>query len=120
MKPICATCNLFFQSKTNGVYFEEGMPGPGAARRELVPLPLGTTIDQDLYPSFINYPTRVKPGPLDGWESYKLWVGDLWQCPGCGAEIIVGVPPNPIREHYQADYQEMVAKLGAERRIDDC
>lgn len=55
-----------------------------------------------------------------GWTSYKLWVGDLWECRSCGAQIIVGVPHTPVAEHYQPGYRERVAKIHCDRRIDDC
>lgn len=54
------------------------------------------------------------------WGSYKLWMGDLWQCEGCGAEIVVGFGLAPVAEHYQANYPEMLARFGNPPRIDDC
>lgn len=95
MKPICANCNLFFRPKKTGVYFEEGMPAPGAR--------------------------ALGDGQYDRWASYKLWVGDLWECRACQAQIIVGVSPaGPISEHYKPDYHALRERLGVTRRIDDC
>lgn len=54
------------------------------------------------------------------WAPYKLWVGDLWKCKGCGAQIIVGVPLNSISEHYHLDYAEQVKKWRPILRVDDC
>lgn len=107
MKPICARCDLFMRSKHNGEYFEERMPGRAGAKRE--------ELEHDDYGV-----TKVAPGPLPGWEPYKLWVGDLWECRGCGAQVIVGVPPSPIAEHFHKDYHDRVNQTGVKRRIDDC
>lgn len=63
-------------------------------------------------------PTTSEPGAP--WEPYKLWVGDLWECRGCGDRIIVGVAPAPLAEHYQPDYAERVAREGSLFRVDDC
>ena len=84
MKPVCASCHLFFHAEKNGFYFEEGMP-------------VG-----------------------EGYAPYKLWVGDLWKCLGCGAQVITGVSADPIAEHYQPDYAELVAKFSPQLRVDDC
>ncbi len=54
------------------------------------------------------------------WTSYKLWAGDLYECEGCGGQVIVGVPSHHIAEHYQPDYTKLVAILGVTLRIDDC
>lgn len=135
MKPICANCNMFFRVKRNGEYFEERMPGPDGAKREVAHAegmhcglcgegqpchghPL-LELEERLHGIEPSRP-RLKPGGLEGWQSYKLWVGDLWECRGCGAQVIVGVPPNPIAEHYQPGYRQQVASLAATRRIDDC
>ena len=92
MKPVCANCHLFFQAEKSGFYFEEGMPV-----------------------SSIGCP------PTDSdYAPYKLWVGDLWKCRGCGARVIVGVSQNPIVEHFQPDYTEMVKRFNPQLRVDDC
>lgn len=133
MKPICASCNLFFRMKHQGEYFEEGMPGPGAARREVAlgggmhcgicgegqPC-YGHPLLERLAFGDVDQLNRVKPGPLEGWQSYKLWAGDLWECRGCGAQIIVGFGNAPVSEHYKDDYQDTKTRLGVTRRIDDC
>jgi hypothetical protein len=97
MKPVCVKCRRFYRMKKQGFYFEEGMPGPGATKRE----------DQ---PS----------GTLDGWQSYKLWASDLWWCPGCGHEILSGFGREPISEHYKDDYASMCTGLAVTLRVDDC
>lgn len=95
MKPICVPCKRFFRPKKNGYYFLEGMP---------------------------KWPNRPKPGLAEPekWEPYKLWVGDIWECQGCGATIIAGTPHSPIAEHYQLNFKDQVAYYGAEFQVNDC
>lgn len=106
MKPICHKCHMFFRPEKNGVNFFEGMPGPLGEIRKVI--------------SDGDEPLRMETGPLSNWTNYKLWVGDLYRCAGCGAEIIVGVPREPISEHYMPNFQELASRLGATIRIDDC
>ena len=54
------------------------------------------------------------------WTSYKLWIGDLWLCRGCGTEIIVGVPSHHISEHFHPDYEKQCKRYNPVFRIDDC
>jgi len=35
---------------------------------------------------------------------YKIWYADLWKCPNCKNEIIVGFGWNPVAEHFQNDF----------------
>lgn len=95
MRPICVPCARFFRPKKNGYYFIEGMPrGSGALPGNLTP---------------------------ELWTHYKLWVGDLYECPGCGTQTIVGVPSRPLAEHYQPDFEENVAHFnGGQFRVNDC
>lgn len=62
---------------------------------------------------------RPTPENPAAWGSYKLWVGDLWKCRGCGAQIVTG-SSGPIREHYEEDYAEQVRLFDAQFRVDDC
>jgi hypothetical protein len=95
MKPVCVPCQRFFRPKRNGFPFIEGAPKDGLAT------PHG----------------KAQP---DGWGPYKLWNGDLWECPDCHAEIIVGVGWRPMAEHFQPDFAEQVTSLGAEFQVNDC
>jgi len=54
------------------------------------------------------------------WGPYKLWMGDLWQCLGCGAEIIRGFGNDRIAEHYEPGYAAAVASFQPLFRVDDC
>lgn len=56
----------------------------------------------------------------DGWRSYKVWAGDLYECEGCGAQIVCGVPMQPLAEHYQPDYAAALARSHPVCRVDDC
>lgn len=95
MKPICVPCERFMRPEKNGFYFTEGMPSVNDA------------------------PTGV--AGLGKWAPYKVWVGDKWKCPDCGAEIIIGVGRGPIVEHYQPEFAAVQAGLGADQlQINDC
>lgn len=94
MKPICVPCQRFYQPKKNGVAFVEGMPKFNGAES-------GTAMPHQ-------------------WTPYKLWYGDKWQCRGCGSQIIVGVAPHPVSEHYQPDFATRVANHGATLQVNDC
>lgn len=95
MKPICVPCQRFFRAKKNGFYFIEGMPRVNGAQ-----------------------PGTSEP---EKWQPYKLWVGDRWECEGCGAVILSGVGQAPIAEHYQDGFSEKVTALGADQlQVNDC
>jgi len=98
MKPICVPCRRFYRPKKNGYPFIEGMPNGN----------------------------RVKAGLAEPekWKPYKLWNGDLWECPDCHAEIIVGAGRVPVAEHYQPDFNKKVeaewGRVGDLIRVNDC
>ena len=95
MKPICVGCQRFYRPKKNGFTFVEGMPTMAGA----------------------------KPGIVDAalWKPYKLWIGDLWECEGCQARIVVGVGFNPISIHHLLDFEAQVKKYGGDQlQVNDC
>lgn len=94
MKPICVPCRRFYRPKRNGIAFIEGMPKAGNPKAG-----------------------NAEP---DQWQPYKLWYGDSWACPDCGAEIIVGAGLEPISEHYKENFEHMVKVTGATLQINDC
>ena len=94
MKPVCVPCERFYRPKKNGLYFIEGMPLEG-------------------HPE----PGLAEP---EKWGPYKLWCGDLWECPTCKAQTIVGVAMQPIAEHYQPDFADRVTSFGAKLLVKDC
>lgn len=50
---------------------------------------------------------------------YKLWSGDLYRCPNCNHEVIVGVGAAPIAEHFQPDYAEKVKAYKSQLQVVD-
>jgi hypothetical protein len=56
-----------------------------------------------------------------GWAPYKAWMGDLWECNGCGHQLISGVGSRPLTEHYLHDFETVRASFKAgQLQIDDC
>lgn len=94
MKPICVPCQRFFRPTKNGKSFIEGMPTENGASSGLA--------------------------APEKWRPYKLWIGDEWGCPDCGATIVVGVGFNPISEHYLPEFAAEVLRTGADLFIKDC
>jgi len=92
-KPACPKCQCFYRPKTNGFSFIEGMP--------------------------LNNAARGKRDP-DNWKPYKLWNGDLWECPDCGSQVIVGCGYEPVSEHYKPEFTQAVIDWGATLQINDC
>jgi hypothetical protein len=96
MKPICFPCHRYFKMVKSGFYFIEGMPFSGA---------------------------RVQPGlsEPEKWKPYKLWSGDVWECPGCKAKIISGTGLQPVDEHYKETFKENVKVTnGDQYQCNDC
>jgi hypothetical protein len=91
MRPICVVCHRFFKPIRNGFYFIEGMP-------------------------LMEHPDSRN---AKDWKPYKLWSGDVWECPGCQATIIVGTGKNPIAEHYQDDFHRKCEQLHADFQVND-
>lgn len=94
-KPICVACECFFRPRKNGYYFIEGMP-----KQTLAP--------------------RGK-GNDDHWRPYKLWSGDLWECPNCHVQIVVGTAIHPVAEQHEPSFARDVVQFGAQQLIvKDC
>ena len=94
MKPICIPCQRFFRVSKNGYAFIEGMPTSNNAQ-----------------------PGLAEP---ENWQPYKLWMGDEWVCPDCDATIIVGCGREPIAEHYQPDFEDVVQSYSPKLQVNDC
>lgn len=60
---------------------------------------------------------QIEPG---SWAPYKLWDADLWECKGCGAEIVVGYGRAPLAEHHQSTYADDRVRFAPLFRVDDC
>lgn len=39
------------------------------------------------------------------WGPYQLWSADLWKCPICGKEIIIGFGNNAYAAHYEENFE---------------
>lgn len=96
VKPVCVKCQRFYRPKRNGQPLLEGMPhGPGSGE-----------------------PGTASP---ESWLAYKLWMGDLWECQGCGHQIVVGVIAGPVAEHYQPEFKKHLEYFGDRIvRVNDC
>ena len=93
MKPICVQCQRFYRPKKNDFPFVEGYPNP----------------------------SDTKPGKADpaGWHPYKLWNGDLWECPDCSHQIVVGCARVHESEHYMEDFADRVKARGVTLQVND-
>lgn len=63
------------------------------------------------------------PRTGNAWGPYKLWMGDLWRCPECSVEIVMGFGFKPIAEHFMPDYEttrESFQRDLISGRVDDC
>lgn len=54
------------------------------------------------------------------WGPYKLWMADLWECRGCGFELVYGFGRRPVAEHYQPEYKFEVEREPPLLRVNDC
>jgi hypothetical protein len=95
MKPICVPCQRFYRPKKNGFPFIEAAP----------------------YRGFHVLPGTEEAGD---WRPDKLWVGDLWECKGCGAQIVVGTGRSPIVEHFQDNFKWTVEQYKPTLQVNDC
>jgi len=94
VKPVCVPCERFMRPKRNGYSFLEGMP--------------------------VGQVHGTGKG-AKGWVPYKLWMGDLWECPTCKTQLITGVAPKPIAEHHESNFGQQVESYGAQRLlVKDC
>jgi hypothetical protein len=129
LKPVCVGCKLFFRITRNGYAFEEGMPVGAPTKANLCARP-GCNEPEDQHPGpgrpadppgcdeFVQRRLRDR---YEAWAPYKLWIGDLYTCPGCNAQIVVGVPYAPLAEHYQTElYAQRLQTHPPQIRINDC
>ena len=89
-RPVCVKCKLFYRPKKNGVRWEEQLP---------------VNLDRTKYPIATE------------WKPYKVWDSDLWECRGCGTEIIVGHGQTAIMEHFEGGYPGSIELLLS---VEDC
>lgn len=95
-KPVCVKCACFYRCKQNSFILIESMPTGIADARE-------------------NIRGHRRP---DAWTPYKLWRADLWECPDCGHEIVVGFARQPWSEHFEPDFKELA--VHSQLTVNDC
>ena len=93
-KPVCVPCQRFFRPKKNGFSWVEGMPVGNNA-----------------------LPGSIEP---EKWKPYKLWNSDLWECQGCGTQIVAGHGSQALSIQHEEDFAEQVASHGATLQVNDC
>ena len=37
---------------------------------------------------------------------YQVWAADLWECPDCGTQIIIGFGSQPIATRHESDFAD--------------
>lgn len=111
-KPICVGCRRFYRCEKNETQWEEGMPITPEGGMGLRPEPE----DGEKAGAFAH---RLREWESH-WGPYKLWMSDMWKCPGCGHQILIGVPTKPLAEHFEPDYAEQVARADVLIRVNDC
>lgn len=73
-----------------------------------------------------NNPQNLKPEEYRGtrrpevWLPYKLWNGDMWECPDCQAQIVVGCLGGPVAYHHDDNFTELCNSYAASLQVNDC
>ena len=47
---------------------------------------------------------EIYVGVLSDDKPYQVWCADLWECPGCETQTILGYGQEPIAEHYEEKF----------------
>ena len=42
---------------------------------------------------------------------YKIYHADLWECPGCGHQIIGGFGDGALAEHYESSFENILSNV---------
>jgi hypothetical protein len=58
-------------------------------------------------------------GDGSGAPPWRIWMGDLFVCDRCGAEVIAGVGKNPIANHTQGSLEALKAAFASEFYVSD-
>lgn len=48
---------------------------------------------------------------MDDGRPYQLWQADLWECPDCGKQVILGYGMKAWAEHYEPDFEKHLNKV---------
>jgi hypothetical protein len=66
-------------------------------------------------PVCVKCETEMEPekngvGVLDhaSFGPYKIWMADMWQCPVCKVQIVIGFGHGPLAEHYEEEFTSHV------------
>jgi len=94
-KPVCLKCACYFRPHRNGVYYVEMKPKAG------------------------HNPARGRKEP-EGWEPYKVWQADLWQCPECKSLMICGSGRNPVTVSHMDNFSKWVSDPSVILLVNDC
>ena len=49
----------------------------------------------------------------DGVTPYKIWIADLWSCPGCFRKLITGFAGQPLAIHHMEGFTEYLEEVKA-------
>jgi len=80
------------RTKKTGFYFTEGFGGDGRQGKHSI-----------------------------GWRPYKIWIGDLWECPDCKSQIVTGVGMQRVAEHYESNFNDILDRTNAKQLlVKDC
>lgn len=60
------------------------------------------------------------PNGTGGWQPYKLWCADLYECPGCGFELITGFGREAVAEHFMKNYATWRERQPPLVTVNDC
>lgn len=44
-------------------------------------------------------------------QPYQIWDADLWKCPKCGLEVVLGFANMPFAVHYEDDLVAIIARI---------
>lgn len=91
-KPACPKCQRFYRPAKNGIRVLEAMPHHNDA-----------------------LPGNLAP---ESWAPYKIWHADLWQCPGCGHQLISGWGNHPESERHYPEFHHYLPNI--DFTINDC
>jgi hypothetical protein len=47
----------------------------------------------------------------DGVTPYKIWNGDLFECPECGEQMVAGFASQPVSEHFMGDFDTWLRRV---------
>ena len=47
-------------------------------------------------------------------EPYQIWSGDLWECPECGNQAVIGFGRAPVASHFEDDFDKWLPQVDLE------